>query len=219
MGVSKAKQNKTFGGEGRDQRKAAENIKLRIEKKINFGEGAVATRKAMLEIYNKDKTESFEMVRAFLDWLENAYAVGLEYKNWEDNDKKGASPEDVDVWRLFIMDDRDLKTVYTLSSGAGGQNVQKNATAVDVTHVPTTKHHTCQNERSQSQNEAKAKENLLEDLVSYIGNVKSSLIPGEKVESGIRRVFGDAILKKTVGMERSKKARLEQILGLKFESI
>jgi peptide chain release factor 2 len=55
-----------------------------------------------------------------------------------------------------VIDPEELRIDVYRASGHGGQSVQKNATAVRITHLPTGMVVTCQNERSQYRNRTSA---------------------------------------------------------------
>jgi peptide chain release factor 2 len=65
-------------------------------------------------------------------------------------------PEMPDDDQAIQIRPEDLRIDSFRSSGAGGQNVQKNSTAIRLTYLPTGMVVTCQNERSQMQNRENA---------------------------------------------------------------
>ena len=98
--------------------------------------------------------------------------------------------EDVEI----EIPDKDIKREHTLSQGAGGQNVQKNETAVRLTHLPTGIVVTCQDQRSQLQNYEKAirvMKSRLYDIEMQkqneaLGNTRKDLIGSGGREEKIR---------------------------------
>lgn len=85
------------------------------------------------------------------------------------------------------IDEKDLRIDRFRASGAGGQHVQKNETAVRVTHIPSGIVVSCQNQRSLTQNMQVAMNILksqLFDLERRKQDAEIAALKGEDVDAG-----------------------------------
>ena len=91
--------------------------------------------------------------------------------------------EDIDI----EINEKDIRVDTYRASGAGGQHVQKNDTAVRMTHIPTGIVVQCQNQRSQGQNRERALQILksrLYELERQKKEAELAALKGENVDAG-----------------------------------
>lgn len=94
-------------------------------------------------------------------------------------------PDIQDVVDIEI-NEKDLRIDTYRAGGAGGQHMQKNDTAVRITHIPTNIVIQCQNERSQAQNRERAMQILkarLADLERQKQEAEVAALKGDNVNA------------------------------------
>lgn len=156
-----------------------ENLGFKI-KILNWLEGKVAGYKTItLEI-------SGEYAYGYLK-SENGIHRFIRLSPYNANNKRQTSFISVDVIPQFVYNEQttdikksDLKIDTYLASGAGGQHLQKNDTAVRITHILTNIVVCCQSERSQLQNKEKALD-ILQSKLALLDRKKQ-----KEIEEGLK---------------------------------
>lgn len=90
------------------------------------------------------------------------------------------------------IDPKDIRTDIFHATGAGGQNINKVATAVRLTHLPTGMTVVCRDERSQLRNRERAYETLVAKIEAAerekLSSEKTRLRRGSAAEAKTKRV-------------------------------
>jgi protein subunit release factor B len=110
------------------------------------------------------------------------------------------------------IDDVDLEEKFARSSGPGGQNVNKVATAVTLRHRPSGIAVTVQDSRSQAVNRKLARERLLDAIETARQKTRAAQIAAREKERR-KKSPRPAALKRRILEQKRKRAQLKKRRG------
>ena len=112
--------------------------------------------------------------------------------------------------RKLGIREADLEETFARSSGPGGQNVNKVATAVTLRHFPSGTSVTVQDSRSQAMNRKLAKERLL-DAIESVRQKRRAAEIAEREKARRRKSPRPAALKKKILESKRKRGALKKL--------
>lgn len=199
------KKKKAFGGEHRSE-KAKQAIKKSVQEGGERGKEAM-TRvvEKLSKVMERDESSDARGVKTYFEWLKLASLCTDEICSMKEG-KFG----DQKLALEMMMKGSDLEEKFVRSQGAGGQNVNKVSSAVQLKHIPSGFFVKVSESRDQFQNRPVARRRLqkvlcdhLEDWKMVVGarderEVMSEILGGVLKSKGeIKGIKGD-ILKKVV---------------------
>jgi len=114
--------------------------------------------------------------------------------------------------RKLGIREADLEESFARSSGPGGQNVNKVATAVTLRHCPTGTSVTVQDSRSQAVNRKLALERLL-DAIEQAQQMRRAAEIAEREKARRRKSPRPTALKKRILESKRKRGELKKLRG------